>query len=64
MQANKRRRRKNFNPAKSIYVQISPASPRYHRLIELSQKFDISYHRVALDAIDWYLNTQARTRQN
>ena len=64
MMEPKRHRRKNFNPVKSLYVQISPATPRYSRLIELSQQFDLSYHRIALDAIDWYLNTKAPSKQN
>lgn len=43
---------------KSVYVQISPSTFRYQRLMELSQEFNCSYHRIALEAIDWYLRVK------
>lgn len=44
--------------ARAIYVRLTPATFRYHRLLELAKEYDCSYHRIALDAIDWYLRTQ------
>lgn len=54
---------RNHNPKRGTnlrtkYVCLSPATPRYHRLMELAQEYNCSYHRIALDAIDWYLRTQ------
>lgn len=43
---------------KPLYVQLSPATTRYQRLMELSHLYQCSYHRIVLDAIDWYLNTK------
>jgi hypothetical protein len=47
---------------KAVYVQLSPSTFRYKRLIELSQEFNCSYHRIVLEAIDWYLRTQTPKR--
>lgn len=44
---------------RSLYVQLSPATSRYHRLLELAAEYNCSYHTIALTAIDWYLRTQA-----
>lgn len=44
---------------KSLYVQLSPATARYHRLLELAKEYNCSYHTIALTAIDWYLRTKA-----
>lgn len=43
---------------RTLYVGLCPSTPRYHRLLELSEQFNCSYHSIALTAIDWYLNTQ------
>lgn len=43
---------------RSLYVCLSPATPRYHRLMELAAEWNCSYHTIALTAIDWYLRSQ------
>lgn len=44
---------------RSLYVKLSPATPRYHRLLELAQETNSSYHTISLLAIDWYLRSQS-----
>ena len=50
----------NLQPHKnaSVYVCISRSTKRYQRLMELAQEYGCSYHKIALEAIDWYLRTQ------
>lgn len=47
---------------KALYVRLTPTTFRYQRLLELAKEYDCSYHRIALDAIDWYLRTQTRNK--
>lgn len=49
--------------ARALYVQLSPATARYHRLLELAAEFGCSYHTIALTAIDWYLQTKTPTKK-
>jgi len=54
----------NLQPRKnaSVYVCISRSTKRYQRLMELAQEYGCSYHKIALEAIDWYLRTQTNKK--
>jgi hypothetical protein len=42
---------------KSVYIQLRPSTERYQQLMALAEQLDVSYHRLALEALDWFLAT-------
>lgn len=48
---------------KSVYLKIYASTWRYHQLMDLAKENNCSWHQIALEAIDWYLRTQAKRRK-
>jgi hypothetical protein len=46
-------------PSPRQYLKIGFSTMRYRRLNKLSEEYGCSWERIALDAIDWYLQTHS-----